>query len=62
MRFRPPPGVWAMLVATLVNVIIFDLLVLRAENTGLPRIILAGGIGIAAGVATLYLIDQYSRR
>jgi hypothetical protein len=62
MPFRIPSVVWAMLAATLVNVVIFDLLVLRAENAGLGEVVTAGVIGIAAGVAILYAFDRYTRR
>ncbi len=62
MRFRTPPVVWAMLIATLVNVVIFDFIVLRAENAGLREVVIAAAIGIAAGVAVLYLFDRYIHR
>ncbi len=62
MRFRIPPVVWAMLVATLVNVVIFDVIVLRAEGSGLKEVVTAGAIGIAAGVAVLFLFDRFIHR
>jgi hypothetical protein len=51
-----------MLAATAVNVVIFDLLVLRADDAGLPEVLAAGAIGIAAGLAILYAFDRFGRR
>ena len=62
MPFRNPSVAWAMLAATLVNVVIFDLLVIRADNAGLREVVTAGVIGIAAGVAILYAFDRYTSR
>jgi hypothetical protein len=62
MPFRVPSVVWAMLAATLANVVIFDLLVVRAENAGLREVVTAGAIGIAVGVAILYAVDRYTHR
>jgi hypothetical protein len=60
--FRIPSVAWAMLAATLVNVVIFDLLVIRADNAGLGKVVTAGVIGIAAGVATRYAFHRYTTR
>lgn len=62
MRFRIPPVAWAMLIATLINVVIFDILVLKADDAGLREVVTAGGIGIAAGLAVLFLFDRYIHR
>lgn len=62
MPFRIPPVAWAMVAATLVNVIIFDLLVLRADNAGLREVGIACAIGIPVGMALLYGFDRYTSR
>jgi hypothetical protein len=62
MRFRTAPVVWALLAAIIVNIVVFDLLVLDADDPGLGDLIIAGAIGIAVGVAILYAVDRYTHR
>jgi hypothetical protein len=62
MRFRTAPVVWALLAAIIVNIVVFDLLVLDADDPGLGDLIIAGAIGMASGLLVFYAASWLIQR
>jgi hypothetical protein len=62
MRFRTAPVVWALLAAIIVNIVVFDLLVLDADDPGLGDLIIAGALGMTSGLLVFYAASWLIRR
>lgn len=62
MKIRTAPIVWALLVAIVVNIVIFDLIVIEADDPGLIDLLLAGGLGLAAAAVVMLVATFLIRR
>jgi hypothetical protein len=52
---------WAWLIAIIVNVVVFDLLILRWENPGAREHLIAGAIALTSAAAVLLVSWRVSR-
>jgi hypothetical protein len=59
---RTAPIVWALLAAIVVNIVIFDLLVIETDDPGLGDLLLAGGLGLAAATVVMLVATFLIRR
>ena len=62
MRHLTDPIIWALLAAIVVNIVVFDALVLGADDPRVSDLIIAGVLGMASGLATFLAIRWLLRR